>query len=81
MTRNKSGWCKMTTIKEMLDALPISERKLLDYAFENGIGQYVMLPDNRFVGVNVGHLKHLKSDLSSGCWSAGVMDRYWEKRL
>lgn len=42
------------------------------YAFEHNLSQYIHLPDNEFIGVNVQHLKHLFVRESAGVWSVGV---------
>jgi len=59
------------TIKETLSSLSDKERRLLMYAFEHSLGQHVTLPDNRFIGVNVEHIKNLEIEESAGVWAVG----------
>jgi hypothetical protein len=40
-------------------------------AFENEFEQYIELPDNKFVGVNVGPVQHLIITESAGQWAYG----------
>lgn len=62
-----------TTLKELLDGLSVEERRLLMYAFEYDLTQYVILPNGRYLGVNASKVKYLVPDLSmsSGKWSTG----------
>lgn len=63
-----------TTIKELLDSLPKDDQRLLDYAFENSLSQFVIV-DGRYVGVNLNGIPGLNApDLKVGDWSSGVMD-------
>lgn len=59
------------TIKEIIDSLSEDERKLLNYAFENSLSQFVRLPGGKFVGVNVSYLTYLEPDLIAGKWTYG----------
>ena len=59
------------TIKEVIDSLSESDRRRLNYAFENGISQFLPLPNGKFVGVNIGHLNYLVPDLKVGRWAYG----------
>ena len=64
----------MATFRERLDALTDDERRLLQYAFEQQIdGQFVTLPNNKFIGVNVQHVRHLQVEESIGCWAYGTI--------
>lgn len=60
-------------VKEELDKLTENQRRLLNYAFEHGLSQYVELPGKRFVGVNVDSLKTISIEESVGAWSTGVV--------
>ena len=62
-------------IKEILDNLGSEERRKLIYAFDNGFGQYVELPDNKFVGVNIKSIANLKITEQVGCWSCGRINK------
>lgn len=59
------------TIKEILDKLSDTDRRTLDYAFENGMSQFVRLPHGRFIGVNIAYLSYLNPTLKAGKWSYG----------
>jgi hypothetical protein len=58
-------------IREILDKLPKGEYNQLMLAFENEFEQYIELPDNKFVGVNVGPVQHLIITESAGQWAYG----------
>ena len=60
-------------IKEILSQLKPEERRLLDYAFEEEFSQYVTLPNNKFVGVNTQHVKHLQIEEQAGKWFYGTI--------
>ena len=64
-------WGRAMTIKETLGALSDKERRLLMYAFEHSLGQHVTLPGNRFIGVNVEHIKSLEVEDVAGAWAIG----------
>ena len=59
------------SIRQRLDQLSVDEFNLLTYAFEQNIGQHIELPNGKFVGVNVEHVKHLMITESAGAWSYG----------
>ena len=61
----------MKTIKETLDSLRDHERQQLFYGFEHSFAQYVILPGGRFIGVNIGNVKHLEIEQSAGVWALG----------
>lgn len=63
----------MKPIKDILNQLQSEEYKQLIYAFENGFEQYIKLPDDMFIGVNVFHLKHLEILQSEGQWAYGYV--------
>ena len=63
----------MPSIRNKLATLPASELAKLNYAFEHGLGQYIETGDNTFVGVNVGHFKHLDASETVGHWSHGII--------
>ncbi len=59
-------------LKEIIDNLPKQERDQLMYAFEQGFSQAIVLPNKKFLGVNLtGHEPHLKINESVGVWSTG----------
>lgn len=66
-------------IRAILDSLTDAERKLLMYAFENGISQHVDLVDNHYIGVNVEHISFLKPEEKAGKWSYGTNTSRLEK--
>lgn len=59
------------TIKETLTSLTDKERRLLMYAFEHSLSQYVSIQDNRFIGVNVTHIRSLEINQEAGVWAVG----------
>lgn len=64
-----------TTIKELLDSLSPEDRRLLSYAFEHDLSQFVVLPDGQYVGVNLDPTKQTdlnEPDMRAGVWSAGI---------
>ncbi len=61
------------TVKDLLKELSEEEHSLLMYAFEQGIGQYIRLPGNRFIGVNVNHIKSLEIVEEINTWSVGYV--------
>ena len=61
----------MKTIKEIFENLDESDRSQLLYGFEHEFAQYVCLPGNEFIGVNVGNIKHLEILQQTGAWSIG----------
>ena len=61
----------MVTLKSILNSLKPEQYKQLMYAFENGFEQYITLPNNKFIGVNVKNIKHLWILKSAGDWSYG----------
>ena len=63
----------MKTIKEILDNLKDHEREQLMYGFEHEFAQYICLPDNQFIGVNVDKIKHLEIKQQVGVWSTGIV--------
>jgi len=64
------------TFRERLDKLEPKQLSLLQYAFEQQIsGQFVELPNNKFIGVNVEHVKNLSIEESVGSWSYGTVNK------
>lgn len=59
------------TIKEVLNTLPDKDRRLLMYAFEHELSQYVELEGNMYIGVNISGNKRLIPDSEAGVWSYG----------
>lgn len=63
------------TVKEVLDDLPAEQKGQLMVAFNDELPQFVKLPHNRFVGVNVkGHYPNLKIEQETGVWSIGTIN-------
>ena len=62
-------------IREILDSLPVSEKNRLMLAFEQDFEQYVELPNDHFIGVNVGPVRHLNVTESAGQWAYGKIVR------
>lgn len=60
-------------IKDIIDRLEPEQKRQLMYAFEHQFAQYVSLPENKFVGVNVSPLKHLEIEKSAGVWAYGTV--------
>jgi hypothetical protein len=61
-----------TSIKELLDELTEEERRTLNYAFENLLAQYILMPDGRYIGVHLdGHPGLSEPDMRAGMWSSG----------
>ncbi len=61
------------SLKSKLDNLIVKDRRRLMHAFEMHISQFVQLPDNYFVGVNISSpnfkiLEHV------GAWSYGEIN-------
>lgn len=59
------------SLKNILDSLKPEERRQLMYAFEHGIAQHIVLPGNKFIGVNVEHIKNLVVTEKAGDWASG----------
>ena len=59
------------SIKDTLNALSDQQRRLLMYAFEHKITQHIELPEKKFIGVNVKHIKHLSVSEEAGDWAVG----------
>ena len=58
-------------IRELLNNLPIEDMRVLKYAFEEEIAQYIELDGGIFVGVNVEPLQHLEIVEQHGPWAYG----------
>jgi len=63
----------MKTIKEILDNLKDHERQQLMYGFEHEFTQFVCLPNNKFIGVNVTNVQHLEVEQQVGVWCTGTV--------
>lgn len=61
----------LVMIKEILNNLTEEQRAQLMHAFENGFDQYIELDDDKFIGVNVTGLLHLKIIELAGDWAYG----------
>lgn len=63
----------MKTVKQIYDKLPEQGRRQLLHAFERGFQQYIELPDNQFIGVNVKGVPHLSVEQEAGLWAIGTV--------
>jgi hypothetical protein len=63
----------MQTIREILDNLKDHEHQQLMYGFEHEFAQYICLPNNKFIGVNVEKIKHLEILQQVGVWATGIV--------
>jgi hypothetical protein len=64
------------SIRSKIERLDLQQRRQLSYAFDNGIAQYVRLPDSGiFVGVHLvpNRVPHLKIIEVRGAWSTGTV--------
>jgi len=59
------------TIKETLSSLTDKEQRLLMYAFEHSLSQHVTITGNKFIGVNVTHIRSLEIEQEAGVWAVG----------
>lgn len=66
-----------TTLRECLDSLNDEQRRLLMYAFEHELSQYVLMQDGRYIGVNTRSIPYLFPDfkMCTGVWSVGECRR------
>lgn len=69
LSRIKNWYLPM--IKDILNDLDDKERRLLMYAFENDLAQYIDLGDGKYVGVNTSQIKHLEPIEVAGLWAYG----------
>lgn len=60
-------------IRELYDNLTPEERKELMCAFEEGSSHYIVLPMDKFLGVNVQPSKHLHILEVAGMWVYGEL--------
>jgi hypothetical protein len=60
-------------LRQILDTLSDKHIQELRYAFENGLSAHVILPDNKFVGVNVEHNGTLVIIEQKGVWAYGEL--------
>lgn len=63
------------TLREALDGLEKHDRARLMYAFDEMMPQYIVLPDDMFIGVFCEHLEHLDTLQEAGDWSYGRIAR------
>lgn len=69
-----------TTVKEVLDDLPDEDKRLLNFALEMEITQFIALkgpdgqPDGRYIGVNCERIGHLSPKFRAGVWSVGTIN-------
>jgi hypothetical protein len=63
----------MNTIKDIFENLNDEDRRQLLYGFEHEFAQFVCLPNNQFIGVNVENIKHLGIEQKAGVWSTGTI--------
>lgn len=69
-------WNPMLTLQERLNKLSPDERAQLDYAFEEGVTDFIRTKDEdgkltRYVGVFADRSPALIPDQVAGAWSAG----------
>lgn len=67
------------SLKSKLDNLTTEQRRRLMHAFEIHIVQYVKLPDNYFVGVNIS-IPGFKIIEQTGVWSYGQINSTGEDK-
>lgn len=67
------------SLKSKLDNLTAGQRRRLMHAFEMHITQYVKLPDNHFVGVNIS-MPSFKILEQTGVWSYGQINSTGENQ-
>lgn len=63
----------MITLREMLNSLDDSDRRRLNYAFENGLQQFAILKDGKYIGVNTEKVKYLIPETKVGVWAVGTV--------
>jgi hypothetical protein len=66
------------TIRSKIERLDMQQRRQLSYAFDNGIAQYVRMPNSdTFVGVHLvpARVPHLKINEVRGAWSTGTITK------
>lgn len=62
---------------KIFKSLSKRDRETLLYAFEIGMGQYVIYDENKFIGVHLnGGLEHLNILHRDGKWSYGEVKEY-----
>ena len=61
----------LSVLREAINNLSEGDRQQLMYAFEEGLSQWIELPDGKFVGVNVQGLPQLTIIEQSGLWAYG----------
>ncbi len=67
------------SLKSKLDGLSTEQRRRLMHAFEMSITQYIKLPNNHFVGVNVS-TPSFKILEQTGVWSYGQINSTGENQ-
>lgn len=65
----------MSRIKQVMEKLTEEEKKQLLYAFEQELPQYIKLPRNKFIGVNVDTIENLKVTGRAGSWAIGYLKK------
>ena len=63
----------MNTIKDIFENLSDNDRRQLLYGFEHEFTQFVCLPNDEFIGVNVTNVKHLEITQKAGVWAIGTI--------
>lgn len=58
-------------IRDTLNKLTGEQQRQLMYAFENEFSQFIKLPGDKFIGVNVNQVSHLRITESAGKWAYG----------
>ena len=62
-------------IKELINLLPVQQRKQLMFAFEQNTYQIITLDDDKFLGVNVADVAHLVVEETAGAFSYGSITK------
>ena len=58
------------SLKSILDNLEIEDRRRLIHAFNQHLSQHIVLPNNRFIGVNIS-IPNFQVEEQVGVWSTG----------
>lgn len=61
----------MTVIGSIYAKLKPKDQRLLDYALEHSLSQFVKLDGGKYVGVHVETIRNLRPEVVTGVWSYG----------
>lgn len=61
----------MTTIGAIYAGLSKEQQRLLNYAHEHTISQFIKLDGGKYIGVHVKNIRNLKPAIETGAWSYG----------